>query len=224
MLDFKPQNSYCQCETNTTFPDLSLHRCWISNLKTFIASVYCPMMVSLLYNFVILGLIVRSIRSRETMSMASKTSSNRQTIRVVTFLSCLLGLTWSFSVFVMAINHVSLQYIFAILNTLQGVFIFFFHIVRSEDVRKSWVRQFITSSKSPKPTLLEMFEKKSEQSTRPLTPPCSQAKAPKPVGFVNPRFAYKSTELPVGSVWYCQVPLHLNKITHSHYTHTITMC
>ena len=163
-------------------------------------SVYCPMVVSLLYNFVILGLIVRSIRSRETTSMASKTSSNRQTIRVVTFLSCLLGLTWSFSGFVMALNHVSLQYIFAILNTLQGVFIFLFHIVRSEEVRKSWVSQFTTSSNSPKPTQVEMFVKKSEPSPRSLTPPCSQAKAPKTIGFWNSRFVYKSTNLPVGSM------------------------
>ena len=157
-------------------------------------------MVSLVYNFVILGLIVRSIRSRETTSMASKTSSNRQTIRVVTFLSCLLGLTWSFSVFVIALNHVSLQYIFAILNTLQGVFIFFFHIVRSEDVRKSWVSQFMTFSKSPKPTQMEIFEKESHPSPRPLTPPCSHAKAPKTGGFWNSRFVYKSTELPAGSL------------------------
>ena len=59
-----------------------------------------------------------------------------------------LGLTWFFGIFVILFKHLAFQYIFAILNTLQGVFIFCFHIVRSDDVRKLWVATFKSFSRS----------------------------------------------------------------------------
>ena len=121
----------------------------MGSLNAFIGAVYVPMALCLIYNFAVLGAIVNSIRSRgkKVLSTTAK-SSNIQTVRVVLFLSCLLGLTWSFAIFVILFKHLAFQYIFAILNTLQGVFIFCFHIVRSDDVRKLWVATFKSFSRS----------------------------------------------------------------------------
>ena len=108
----------------------------------FIIGVYVPMGISLLYNVVILGAVVRSMRRRMTRTtriQAKAKSSNLHVFRLIVFLSCILGLTWFFGIFVILFDHVAFQYIFAVLNTLQGVFIFIFHIVRSDDVRKMWV-------------------------------------------------------------------------------------
>ena len=108
------------------------------SLSAFIGAIYTPMALSLIYNFTVLALIVRSLKSRGTTALADKRSSSRQLLRVILFISCLLGLTWSFAVPVILSDDIAFQYIFALFNTLQGFFVFIFHIARSEDVQKSW--------------------------------------------------------------------------------------
>ncbi|KAJ9588433.1 hypothetical protein L9F63_018166, partial [Diploptera punctata] len=53
-------------------------------------------------------------------------------------LSALLGITWLFGLAYMEFNH-SFVYIFVVLNGCQGVFIFLFRCVLSEQVRHSVV-------------------------------------------------------------------------------------
>lgn len=50
----------------------------------------------------------------------------------------LLGLTWSFGVLYISKESVVMAYLFTILNTLQGVFIFVFHCVMNEKVKKEY--------------------------------------------------------------------------------------
>lgn len=50
----------------------------------------------------------------------------------------LLGLTWSFGVLYISEESIFMAYIFTILNTLQGVFIFVFHCVMNEKVKKEY--------------------------------------------------------------------------------------
>ncbi len=58
----------------------------------------------------------------------------RDTVKASVILLPLLGLTWVFGLFVVSQNTVVFAWIFAILNTLQGVFVFIFHVLRSEKV------------------------------------------------------------------------------------------
>ena len=119
----------------------------------FIIGIYAPMGISLLYNFVILGAVVRSMLARVTPTSrihSKARSSNLQVFRLIIFLSGVLGLTWSFGIFVTLFDHVVFQYIFAILNTLQGVFIFIFHIVRSDEVRRMLVGALTSITKTSK--------------------------------------------------------------------------
>ena len=141
-------------------------RCWISSLEAYIGSVYVPMAVSLIYNFVILGFIVNSIRNRKSTALASKMPRNQHTLRLVIFLSSLLGLSWFFSVFVALSSEVIFQYIFAILNTLQGVFILIFHIFRSPDVRKAWSDTFHSVTKERKLSQLKLFSLDAQKMSR----------------------------------------------------------
>ena len=164
----------------------------MGSLNAFIGAVYVPMALCLIYNFAVLGAIVNSIRScgKKVLSTTTK-SSNMQTVRVVLFLSCLLGLTWSFAIFVILFKHLAFQYIFAILNTLQGVFIFCFHVARSDDARKLWVATFKSFSRSTGTSHVEEID--LESKTRRVSPtitssgPSSNSSAlnPTPSGGVS---------------------------------------
>ena len=151
------------------------------SLNAFIGAVYVPMAISLIYNFVVLGAIVHSIRSRRKNVLTKTKSRNMQIIRIVLFLTFLLGLTWAFSIFVILSKHVAFQYIFAVLNTLQGFFIFCFHIARSEEVRKSWVETFKSSKRSTDISRVEEI--------------ALETKKPRPTSTASSRLSSVSTPL-----------------------------
>ena len=152
---------------------LTCSRCWIDNLTAFVGGIYVPMGISLVYNFIILGLIVRSIRNRATSALdTKKQDSNRQVLRIVIILSCLLGLTWSFSIFVIVSSHIAVQYIFAVLNSLQGVFILIFHIIRSDEVRSTWSSNIRMSLKQVKVSPLELFSMEGKTASSKKSSTC----------------------------------------------------
>ncbi|KAI8494080.1 hypothetical protein Bbelb_284270 [Branchiostoma belcheri] len=53
----------------------------------------------------------------------------------------LFGLTWVFGFFVVSGGQPAFAYLFCIFNTLQGLFVFIFHCVLREDMRK-WLKKF----------------------------------------------------------------------------------
>ncbi|XP_022246580.1 latrophilin Cirl-like [Limulus polyphemus] len=59
-------------------------------------------------------------------------------IRGALVLVFLLGLTWAFGLLYLSKESVVMAYIFTILNSLQGLFIFVFHCVRNEKVQKEY--------------------------------------------------------------------------------------
>ncbi|KAG9335316.1 hypothetical protein JZ751_005365 [Albula glossodonta] len=61
-----------------------------------------------------------------------------QDLRSVASLTFLLGLTWILAFFSWGSARVPLFYLFSILNSLQGFFIFLFHCLMKENVRKQW--------------------------------------------------------------------------------------
>lgn len=60
----------------------------------------------------------------------------RAWLRGAIVLVFLLGLTWTFGLLYLNEQTVVMAYIFTILNSLQGLFIFIFHCVQNEKVRK----------------------------------------------------------------------------------------
>ncbi|XP_057176373.1 adhesion G-protein coupled receptor G6 [Triplophysa rosa] len=59
-------------------------------------------------------------------------------LRAVVSLTFLLGLTWALAFLAWGPVKVFLLYLFSILNSLQGFFIFLFHCLMKENVRKQW--------------------------------------------------------------------------------------
>eukprot|EP00794_Sanderia_malayensis_P014278 gene14278-15765_t len=62
-------------------------------------------------------------------------------IRIIATFVLLFSLTWLFGFLVVSNDVIALQYVFCIMNSLQGFFIFLFYCVRNENVRKSWKDQ-----------------------------------------------------------------------------------
>ena len=131
-------------------------------MPAFIGAVYVPMAISLVYNISILFLVGRSLKAhKESTTTRQKrvADSVLSLVRIMVFLALTLGLTWSFSLLVIFVDHVELEYLFAILNTLQGFFIFLVHTVRSEEARQAWssaIPSSLSLTKSPsKKTLNE---------------------------------------------------------------------
>ena len=116
------------------------YSCWIANDTVFYVAFITPMCVCLLSNIAVMVRVVvllRSHRSSAITGKATDTSSVSYLLRVVVSLSVLLGISWLFGALVAVYDHLALQYIFAITNTLQGLGIFL-HVSRDAEVRAVW--------------------------------------------------------------------------------------
>ena len=119
-----------------------------------LASILVPMAITQLYNLTILVLISRSVRRHKKAVGKSQTESSSGSmgvVRVVSLLSILLGMTWSFSVLVVLVDRIELEYLFAVLNSLHGFFIFILHTARSEEAQRAWLSALPFSTRWSKP-------------------------------------------------------------------------
>ncbi|XP_032454612.1 latrophilin Cirl isoform X6 [Nasonia vitripennis] len=122
--------------------------CWLSADNYFIFSFVGPVILVILANLVFLSMAIYMMcrHANTTVSMKSKEHSRlasaRAWLRGAIVLVFLLGLTWTFGLLYLNKKSVIMAYIFTVLNSLQGLFIFVFHCVQNEKVRKEY-RKFI---------------------------------------------------------------------------------
>ncbi|XP_015748569.1 PREDICTED: adhesion G-protein coupled receptor D1-like [Acropora digitifera] len=132
--------------------------CWVSfsnNLIwTFVAPVLLVCVVRFLCSLVKrfhlrsterIYIILLSLVIREILKMQSGKAPNaeklRQAAKACVVLSPLLGMTWVFGILSVTNASLVFQYIFTILNSLQGFFIFLLHVLRNADVRAEFKRK-----------------------------------------------------------------------------------
>ncbi|XP_034936130.1 latrophilin Cirl-like isoform X6 [Chelonus insularis] len=122
--------------------------CWLRADNYFIFSFVGPVILVILANLVFLSMAIYMMcrHANTTVSMKSKEHSRlasaRAWLRGAIVLVFLLGLTWTFGLLYLNQESVVMAYIFTVLNSLQGLFIFVFHCVQNEKVRKEY-RKFI---------------------------------------------------------------------------------
>ena len=135
--------------------------CWLPRTDGVIWAFIGPMLAIVAVNMVVLVRIFMSIRRMEARQRARRMSASdsRQGIRhtkaAASFMS-LLGITWVVGAFAVDEAAEVFQYVFAVLNVLQGLLIFIFHCVSDPGVRRSYAKWWLGSQAS---------------SSGPLTPP-----------------------------------------------------
>ena len=97
-----------------------------------------PVLFILLINFIAFVLIIRSLgKSGANVAAGRKTSGITQARRGIAIL-VVLGLTWLFGVLAIRDAKLYFQYLFSIVNSLQGLLVFIFYCVLQKDTRKKW--------------------------------------------------------------------------------------
>ena len=112
---------------------------------------------AVLYVIIICTLIRHTSKKLERMKTSLSKADALKMIASFISISILFGLTWIFAVFTFvtepAVSFV-IQFFFALVNILQGFFIFFFFVVLSKDSRNAWKDLFFyhkfRESKAPK--------------------------------------------------------------------------
>ncbi|TNN88608.1 Adhesion G-protein coupled receptor G4 [Liparis tanakae] len=112
--------------------------CWLQDDVTFYVSVVAYAALVFLFNIAVFVVVLIQIRHMRDNSPAGTRSGLMQDLKGVASLTLLLGLTWAVGFFTFGPGRIVLLYLFAGLNTLQGLFIFLFHCLMKENVRKQW--------------------------------------------------------------------------------------
>ncbi|RZB40519.1 latrophilin Cirl [Asbolus verrucosus] len=122
--------------------------CWLKTNNYFIYSFVGPVIIVLILNLIFLAMAVVMMCRHASASVSiknkehSRLASTRAWLKGAIVLVFLLGLTWTFGFLYLNQESVAMAYLFAFLNSLQGFFIFVFHCVQNEKVRKEY-RKFI---------------------------------------------------------------------------------
>ncbi|XP_078505114.1 adhesion G-protein coupled receptor G6 isoform X1 [Lissotriton helveticus] len=115
--------------------------CWIKDDVVFYIACVAYFAVMFLMNVAMFVVVMVQIcgrnGKRNSRSMREEVLRN---VRSVVSLTFLLGMTWGFAFFAWGPVQVAFMYLFAIFNSLQGLFIFVFHCAMKENVQKQWRR------------------------------------------------------------------------------------
>ncbi|KAH9493164.1 Adhesion G-protein coupled receptor D1 [Bulinus truncatus] len=100
-------------------------------------------------NIAVLLNVVRAIQSSVSMMDENMSSRSKSFLRTLLILTPLFGLTWVFGVLSLSGDSMVFQYLFAALNSLQGLFILIFQCAIRKQVRegfRNWRRSTHSSS------------------------------------------------------------------------------
>ncbi|XP_070551395.1 adhesion G protein-coupled receptor L4-like isoform X2 [Ptychodera flava] len=119
----------------------SENNCWLSVDSGLIWAFVGPALTVMLTNVVFLGMVVRVIAKLQNCAEDDKYTKIRASLKAAIVLLPLLGMTWLFGLLSVNQHTIFFEYIFAILNSLQGLFIFIFYCVNSSEVRAQIARK-----------------------------------------------------------------------------------
>nr|XP_032639137.1 adhesion G protein-coupled receptor E1 isoform X1 [Chelonoidis abingdonii] len=124
--------------------------CWLSMEKGFIWSFLGPVCVIIGINSVLFALTLWMLQ-RKLSSLNTEVSTLKDT-RLLTFKAIaqvfILGCTWIFGLLQVGPAATVMAYLFTVVNSLQGVFIFLVHCLLSRQVREEYKRRFTCKPKS----------------------------------------------------------------------------
>ncbi|XP_066116950.1 adhesion G-protein coupled receptor D1 isoform X1 [Saccopteryx bilineata] len=116
------------------------NNCWLSLHSGAIWAFVAPALLIIVVNMGILIAVTRVISqiSADNYKVHGDPSAFKLTVKAVAVLLPILGTSWVFGVLAVNDRTVAFQYMFAILNSLQGFFIFLFHCLLNSEVRAAF--------------------------------------------------------------------------------------
>ncbi|XP_043362695.1 adhesion G protein-coupled receptor E1-like isoform X2 [Dermochelys coriacea] len=128
--------------------------CWLSLERGFHWSFLGPVCAIILINLTFF--IVTLWILRDKLSSLNEDVSTVKDTRLLTFKAIaqlfILGCTWSLGVFQVGSAKMVMAYLFTIVNSLQGAFIFLVHCLLNRQVREEY-RRWIKGTRKPSPTI-----------------------------------------------------------------------
>jgi len=123
---------------------------YVSMLRQFCLSsdaFYRTLLEVIGANCVVFVLVMRQLHSaaRRKLTQSQHTHAAIHLQRAASVM-ILLGLTWAFAFFAIGGANIAFQYLFAVFNSLQGLFIFIFYCASRKDVQQAW-KEMLTRSK-----------------------------------------------------------------------------
>ncbi|XP_034647841.1 adhesion G protein-coupled receptor E3-like [Trachemys scripta elegans] len=135
--------------------------CWLSPERGFNWSFLGPVCVIILINITFFALTLWILRN--SLSSLNADVSTLKYHRLLTFKAIaqlfILGCTWSLGLLQVGPAATVMEYLFTIVNSLQGAFIFLVHCLLNRQVREEyrrWIRGFRTSSTKSQMSELSM--------------------------------------------------------------------
>ncbi|KAK2494076.1 hypothetical protein MC885_016743 [Smutsia gigantea] len=148
------------------------NNCWLSLESGAIWAFVGPALTVIVVNTGILIAVTRVISqiSADNYKIHGDPNAFRLTAKAVAVLLPLLGTSWGFGVLAVNNQAVVFQYVFAILNSLQGFFIFLFHCLLNSEVRAAFkhkTKVWSLASSSARNTNVKPFNSDLMNGTRP---------------------------------------------------------
>ncbi|XP_013004453.2 adhesion G-protein coupled receptor D1 isoform X2 [Cavia porcellus] len=150
------------------------NNCWLSLGTGAIWAFVGPALLVIVVNIGILIAVTRVISqiSADSYKIHGDPSAFKLTVKAVAVLLPILGTSWAFGV--LAVNDQALvfQYMFAVLNSLQGGFIFLFHCLLNSEVRAAFkhkTKVWSLTSSSARNASGKPFSSDMMNGTRPGT-------------------------------------------------------
>uniref|UniRef100_A0A8C3XIG1 Adhesion G-protein coupled receptor G6 n=1 Tax=Chelydra serpentina TaxID=8475 RepID=A0A8C3XIG1_CHESE len=115
--------------------------CWIKDKVVFYVTCAGYFGIMFLMNVAMFVVVMVQICGRNgKRSNRTLREEVLRNLRSMVSLTFLLGMTWGFAFFAWGPLNLPFMYLFAIFNSLQGLFIFVFHCAMKENVQKQWRR------------------------------------------------------------------------------------
>ncbi|XP_034493789.1 adhesion G-protein coupled receptor D1 [Ailuropoda melanoleuca] len=148
--------------------------CWLSISSGAVWAFVAPALSIIVVNAGILIAVTRVISqiSADNYKIHGDPSAFKLTAKAVAVLLPILGTSWVFGVLALNSQALVFQYIFAVLNSLQGFFIFLFHCLLNSEVRAAFkhkTKVWTLTSSSARNTNVKPFSSDIMNGTRPGT-------------------------------------------------------
>ncbi|KAL4233863.1 hypothetical protein ACF0H5_008538 [Mactra antiquata] len=109
--------------------------CWLSVESGAVWSFIVPVILVIVSNIIIVIIVVYTMFGTASMSRKTSTEKTKIAVRNIIILTPTLGLSWIIGIFAVNEHTIVFQYLFAILNSVQGLLICLVHLVLNNKIR-----------------------------------------------------------------------------------------